>query len=487
MVPAGVAAPLAGVLTDRLPRRDVLLASLAVRAALLLVMAAAIAAAAPIAVVLALAALFTIASTAHKPAQAALIPTLAESPKQLAACNALWSAIDNAAFLVGALIGGALVALASVDFAFVVTALLYALAIVPVLGIARDRVPAYRADAGAAGALENWIGGFRATVRDRDLRLIVGFLSLSTLVEGAVDVLVVVVAIELLDLGGAGVGWLNAAWGLGGLVGGGFALSVLGRGRLTVGLASGGLMIGAALIVVAAVGSAPVAVAMLVLLGVGYALTEIAGLSLLQRLNSDQVLGRAFAVVESSYWITTGLGALAAPALVALLGPHGALLAVGACLPVVVALRWAALARFEADASVPEREFRALRDLPVFAPLPMATIENVARRVVGVRVEPGQVVIREGDRGCSFYVVAEGVLDVSRSEGTSAAVAGGDFFGEIALLRDIPRTATVTARSDALLYELERDAFMMAVSAHSCCAEAVRSVAELRVAGGHAS
>src|SRR4051812_6123464 len=154
MVPAGLAAPLAGVLSDRLPRRDVLIGSLAARAVLLVATAGAIAAGAPVAVVLALAAFFTIVSTAHKPAQAALIPTLAESPRQLAACNALWSAVDNAAFLVGSLIGGTLVALTSVEFAFAITALLYALALVPVLGIARDPVPDYRSGA-AAGAVEN--------------------------------------------------------------------------------------------------------------------------------------------------------------------------------------------------------------------------------------------------------------------------------------------------------------------------------------------
>jgi MFS family permease len=218
---------------------------------------------------------------------------------------------------------------------------------------------------------------------------------------------------------------------------------------------------------------------------VGYALIEVAGLSLLQRLNSDEVLGRAFAVMESSYWITTGLGALLAPALVSLLGSRGALLVVGACLPVAVAARWHALRRFEAQATVPEREFKALRALSVFAPLPMASVENVARRVAKVSVGAGEVVIREGDRGDSFYVVAEGMLDVESGNGV-AAMGCGDFFGEIALLRDIPRTATVTARSDALLYSLERDAFLLAVSAHPRSTEAANSVADARLAPGHA-
>ena len=208
--------------------------------------------------------------------------------------------------------------------------------------IARDEVPAYREATEDANPFRDAVVGFREIGRHRGLRLIVGFLSLSTFIEGAVDVLVVVVAIELLDLGGAGVGWLNAAWGLGGLLGGAAALSLLGRGRLAGGLAFGGLLVGVPLMLLALAVEPAVGAAMLVLLGVGYALIEIAGLSLLQRLTSEDVLGRAFAVVESSYWVTTGLGAMLAPAVVALLGARGALVAVGACMP---ARRGSALAR----------------------------------------------------------------------------------------------------------------------------------------------
>src|SRR4051812_27186578 len=145
MVPAGRAAPLAGVPADRRSRRDVLLLSLVARALILLAMAAAIVAAAPTWVVLAIGALFTIAATAHKPAQAALLPSLADTPHQLAASNAVWSAIDNAAFLIGSLIGGALIALASVQSAIAATAGLFAFAALPVARIARDSVPSYRA------------------------------------------------------------------------------------------------------------------------------------------------------------------------------------------------------------------------------------------------------------------------------------------------------------------------------------------------------
>src|SRR3954471_5639325 len=177
MVPAGLAAPLTGLLADRYPRRDVLLLSIVARAALLTATTAAVAADMPLAVVLVFAALFTIATTAHKPAQAALLPQLAETPRQLGASNALWSAIDNGAFLVGALIGGAVISGTSVETAFLVNACVFAVAALPVARIPRDPVPDYRAPTTELGALHGVVGGFREVWNHRGLRSLVGFLS----------------------------------------------------------------------------------------------------------------------------------------------------------------------------------------------------------------------------------------------------------------------------------------------------------------------
>ena len=232
MVPAGLAAPLAGVLADRYSRRDVLFGAIVARALILVGIGAAVAASAPVALVLALGALFTIVATAHRPAQAALLPSLVETPHQLAASNAVWSAIDNGAFLVGALLSGALIATTSMADAFFVTAGLFAVAAWPIARIERDPVPEYRAGAEHARPIADAVHGFREVARDSRLRLVVGVLAISTMVEGAIDVLVVLVAIEMLGLGGSGVGWLNACWGLGGVIGGAAALALLRRGRL---------------------------------------------------------------------------------------------------------------------------------------------------------------------------------------------------------------------------------------------------------------
>jgi MFS family permease len=481
MLPAGLAAPLAGVLVDRCARHDVVIGSLVAQAVALTAIAVAVVSGAPFAVVLGLAALFTVSSAAHRPAQAAILPALAQTPKQLGACNAVWSAIDNGAFLAGSLLGGTLIAIASVQAAFGATALLLALAVIPMALITRDPVPAHRHGSETEGALAQVLAGIRQVSAHRDLRLVVSFLTVATLVEGAVDVLVVVVAISLLGLAGDGVGWLNACWGAGGLFGGLAALGLLAHGRLAAGLAAGGLMVGVSLAMIAAFADPIVAGALLALLGVGYALIGAAGVSLLQRLSPDDLLGRAFAVVESAYWLATAAGAIIAPGIIALVGVRGALVALGAGLTFVVIVRSVALSRLEAGAVVPEREFRALRKLSVFAPLPIATVELLSRRVEHVRLEAGATVIREGDIGDRLYVIVEGRVGVEAAGRVLGVLGPGDVLGEIALLHSVPRTATATASADSLLFALGRDAFLLAIGAHASAHEAAERIATIRL------
>jgi MFS family permease len=283
-------------------------------------------------------------------------------------------------------------------------------------------------------------------------------------------------------MGAGGVGRLNAAWGVGGLVGGAVALGVLRRGRLSLGLAIGCVMAGTALAVIAVEPTPAVALVMLLVLGVGYAWVEVAGLTLMQRLVSDEVLARVFGVVESTYVATTGLGSVVAPLAVVLLGIEGALLAVGMLLPLLALVTWTRLARLEATTSVPERQFALLRSLPLFAPLALATVENLASRLIPVTVASGQQVIRQGDHGDRFYVIAEGRVTVE-CDGQPRRVEGpGEFFGEIALLRDVPRTATVHATEPGLLYALERETFVCGVTNNPRCVTAADDVIEARLA-----
>ena len=482
MLPAAFTAPVTSLLADRSSRRDVMVQATLVRSGCLALIAAAVAMSAPFALVLALAAVFTIASTAIKPAQAALLPTLARTPEQLAAANAVLTGIDNAGFLIGAVVGGSLVAHTSAELAFAVTAADCLLAGFLIHRIPHDPRPAHRDPLPGARLLREARSGLDTVAGDPKLRLIVGFLAATTFVEGAIDVLVVVAALELLDMGAGGVGWLNAAWGVGGLVGGAVALGVLRRGRLSLGLAAGCIMAGTALALIATWPHPPFALLMLLVLGVGYAWVEVAGLTLMQRLVSDEVLARVFGVVESTYVASTGIGAVVAPIAVAAFGIRGALVAVGALLPLLALATWTRLARFEATTEVPERQFALLRSLPLFAPLALATVENLASKLIPVTVAPGQEVIRQGDHGDRFYVIAEGQVAVECDGEPMRTEGPGEFFGEIALLRDMPRTATVHAMEPGLLYALERDTFVYGVTNNPRCVLAADDVIDARLA-----
>jgi predicted MFS family arabinose efflux permease len=310
--------------------------------------------------------MFTVAATAHKPAQAALLPHLAPDRSHQAAANALWTAIDNAAFVAGAVAGGLLVATLGTPAAFAACAVAFVTAAWVLAGVRRDprastfsRAPRER--------LHSPLEGVRTVARDRRLRLLVGVLSATTFVEGMIDVLVVVAALRLVDLGGAGVGWLNAAWGIGGLAGGAVALKLLADQRLRLALPAGGFLIGLPLTLLAGLPGPVTALAALTVVGVGYALVETAGITLLQRLSRDGVRARAFAVVESSYWLTTGTGAMLAPLLIAAVGLRGALVLTGSALPVLMLSRGAALMRLAAPTVTPPA--RAPREQRVLEPV----------------------------------------------------------------------------------------------------------------------
>jgi MFS family permease len=484
LLPAAVMAPVAASLADRHPRRDVLVRCSVARAACLAGTALVVAAEGPFALALVLAAGFSVAATAHRPAQASLLATLARTPQQLAAANAVLSAIDNAGFLLGALVGATLAAAWGADVAFAVMAAMYAAAAVAQRRVRRDPRPAPAAGPGAGRRAGGAVAGLRALLASPQLRLVVGAFGAATVVEGATDVLVVLIALDLLDLGRGGVGYLNAAWGVGGLAGSAVAAAALGRGRLALALCAGCVLMGACLAALGAWPEALLVFALIAVLGVGLAVAETAEITLLQRLIPDDVLGRAFGVVEGVSVAATGVGALLAPVLVAALGIRGALIALGATLTALAIALWPRLSRFEAAAPVGEQEFRLLREVPFLAPLALATVESLAQRAACVPMGVGETVIRQGDVGDRFYVIADGEVEVSTDGRRRRRSSAGDFFGEIALLRDVPRTATVVATAPGTLLVVERGDFLAAVTGLPRSTEAAGAVVRGRLEAG---
>ena len=439
-VPPAVLAPWIALLVDRSSRVAALRVSCAVRASGMAAASVAVSTGAPLPVVLAAVVVVTVADTAHRPAQAALLPGLARTPAELARANTAWSVLDSAGFLVGSLLVGVLVAGAGPEAACWVCTALFTTALAGTCTLRVD--PACPVTAATGGT--HVLGGLRVLRRDRRLRLLVGSYGVDMLAQGVLDVLLVVAAIELLGLGAQGAGWLSAAWGAGALLAGVVAGMLLRRGRAATTLLLGFASAGAALVVVGAVPVPAVALALLAVFGVGSGLIEIAHLNLTQRLVPPALLGRVYGVQEVIDVATTALGGIAATGLVVLLGVPGALVAVGAVLPVVALVLRRPL-RALVPERVPEREFALLRGLEVLAPLPVASIEALALRARVEHLDAGAVLVAPRH---VLLVVVDGVLDVV-VDGVGRQVQG---VGERA---DLP-TATVRARTPVTLLAVDR-------------------------------
>jgi MFS family permease len=460
-LPGAPVAPFLAHVADRYPRRSVLLATNALRAVTMAAIAVAVHADAGIGAVYALAALLAIVGPSYKPAQAAMFPLLARTPSELSSANVAASMLLNLAFLVGSVAGGVLLTVTSTATVLGGVAAMFAVSLIFLARITPDRRPRVEPDTRSE---HETLAGFRVVREHPEVRELVSLLSALTLVEGAIDALVVVAALSFLDIGESGAGFLWAAWGAGAIWGGAVALGLLSRNRLTLGLTAGSIALGGTIALTGIVSAAVLAAATLAGAGGGYVLVEIAANTLLQRLAPDHVLARVFGVVETLYLVSVGLGAAAAALLVDLLGARGALVSVGSLMPLMILLRRSHLSRLEAGAPVPGREYGLLRHNRIFAPLPVATTERLARNLVEVRPEEGAEVITQGDLGHRYYVIAEGEFDAFEDGVHQRTMGPGDGFGEIALLRDIPRTATVRAQAGAVLLALEREAFVEAVT-----------------------
>ncbi|HEX2292279.1 MAG TPA: MFS transporter [Gaiellaceae bacterium] len=476
-LPSAAASPFAAVLGDRYRRERVIVTAELTRAALLAVTTVVVLSDGPAIAVYLLAGLVAIAYSAVRPAQAALLPTVARTPQELTAANVTSSTIESLGIVGGPAIGGILLAATSEEVVFGAAAAAFLLSAALVSRVRVETQPEARER--REGVFREFSAGFVTLFRERGLRVLVFLLVSQTLVAGALNVLIVVTALQLLELGEEGVGFLNSAVGIGGLAGAVVSAALIGR-RLSSNFIAGIFLWG---IPIALIGLFPYpgpTLVFLALVGLGNTLVDVSAFTLLQRAVPDEVLARVFGAVQGLWVATIGIGSILAPALIAAVDIRGALLVTGALLPVLAIGFRRRLAVLDA-APLPERELALLRAIDLFAPLPQPILESLAQATKTVRLAPGEEIFRQGDLGDRYYVVAGGEVEVV-VDGRVVNVTGpGGYFGEIALLRDVPRTATVRANGEVELLALDREDFIAAVTGHAASIETADSVIATRL------
>jgi MFS family permease len=480
MLPAALIAPFAASLGDRF-RRERFLLAIAIVGCVALAGSAAAFFAGSVVLVFAFAAVIGLATTLVRPALQALLPSLAGTPKQLIAANSATSTLEGLGTLVGPLVAGVLVSLMDVGLVFVVGAAAFfgaaaLLARVRVEGLIRLK------DVTDGNTLGLLLGGFRTVVRRPRPRLLVALIFAQTLVRGCLNVLIVVAAFRVLDAGAAAVGYMTAAFGLGGLIGA-LAAFALERRRLAVTFGVALVFWGLPIVLLAPWSALGAALLLLAIVGAANSIEDVAVFTLIQRIVPDDVLTRVLAVVWGLAMGGVAIGSIAAPLLVSAVGPQAAFVAVGAILPVSALLASTRLRAIDQEAASPAVELELIDSVAMFEPLPLAAKEQMAGALVSVSAAAREVVVRVGEPGHRFYIVGDGELEVV-ADGVRKDIGRGDHFGEIALLRDVPRTATVTALRDSQLYALERDDFLAAVTGHPGAHAAGEALVEERL-GGH--
>jgi predicted MFS family arabinose efflux permease len=485
MLPSALIAPFATAVADRIRRDRVLIWIGVIRSAALGAAAVVMAVDLSVLFVYVLAVLATIPFTAFRPAHSALLPALCETPTELTAANASRGLLDSASALLGPLLAALLLDVSGPEAVFVLTAGLSLWSALLVGLIDYEPAPRETPPAPIRVAADT-AEGLRAIAAQLDVTMLFGLGAVQAVTRGALNVFVVVVAIELLETGEPGVGVLTAAIGVGAVVGSLGASVLVGSRRLAAYTGVGIALWGAPLVLIGVFPAELLALVMLAIIGAGNALVDLGYFTLFPRLMPDEVLARVFGALESLVALAVGIGSILTPLLIHFFDIRGALVAIGLMTPAIVALTWSHLVRVDAGLGAQADVIERLRKVTMLRPLPVSTIEHLARSVREESVMPGETVIEQGQVGESFYVIVAGEVEVRANGRLLRVLSDGDSFGEIALLRDVPRTTTVRARTPVALYVLARSQFVPTVSGYSASAAEAETVVETRLAASAA-
>lgn len=461
LVPAAAAAPALAAVADRGSPARLLIAGYVAQAIGMGATVTAIILDQPLAAYAA-AVLAAISVVTTRPAQTALLPQVAAGPEDLTAANIALGWAENAGVVVAGLLAAVLLTTAGPAGVLSVTtalAVVSAAVVSPLRDTMADVADGHRSTISVAMA-------GRLLVASGAPRSLAALLSGQWVVMGALDVLYVVLAVDVLHLGQGWVGYLQTAFGIGGVAAGAVTANLLGR-RLSSPILASGLLLGAALAATALEPGSALTVLLLTAVGASRAVLDVAGRTLLQRAVPVTVLGGVFGVLEGLSMAGLAAGSLAVPLLIAAGGESAALLGIGVILPVAVLVNAGSLRHFEAGTPAPTAKIALLKGVPLFGGLPPPVLEGLAGALQERNLPAGVALLREGEPGQHYYIIGSGSLEVRQDGRRLRQVGAGEAVGEIALLRDIPRTATVTTTTASTVYQLDREPFLAAVTGHA--------------------
>ncbi|MFD1948510.1 MFS transporter [Nocardioides aestuarii] len=480
LVLGALTTPLGALLADRWPRKRLMMLTDGVRALLVTVAAVFVALDVLPLVVFVCATLASLLASPFLIAQRSLLPSLARTPAELSAANGVHSTIDSLAAFVGPALAAALLVATDVPVVLMANVLTFLWSLALVSRISTDGAPGRGgagtdearsgAESGAddpatEGFVKETLAGFVLIGRDRVLLLTTLQVSLQTVVAGALPVLLVVMADDILGSPDTGFGLLNAVIGVGSVVGGVLAIARASRPTLGRDLTVGVVMWSLPLLLVSLWPTGLSCLIAAALIGIANPLVDVNLDTILQRIAPDELLGRVFGAVESCFIATMAVGALLVPLLLQVTSLRTTLVVIAIPVGLLALVGLPAMIRFDARMVEPPG-LALVRGLDLFAPLDPATTEQLARSLEERRYDRGDVLVREGEPSDLFYVVASGRVEVTQAGRVLREESVGEYFGEIGLLRDVPRTATVTALEPTVVVTLARAAFLEAVSGH---------------------
>ncbi len=468
MVPTFFIVPVVASLESRVPRRRLLLGSLVAGGIAATAAAAVLFVSGPVEALYLAAAVLAAATGVLWAVMASLLPSLARTPEELVGGNVAATAVEGLGGLAGPLVASVLLVVGGPTLIATAASLVFLLALAAAAGIHPGPVQSHPAGtgrgAGTRPLFHEATEGLRTLWSLPGPRLVSLGVVVQTFVRGALGVLIVVLAFGVLGTGDAGVALLTAAIGLGGLLGSGLAAGI------TVGRSLGSLFAvalvawGIPIALIAPVPTTLVALMMLTVVGISNAVVDVAGYGLLQGCIPDRQRTAGLGALRALVSLGMAAGSVAASVLLSFADAQQVLVVIGLLLPVMVLVLWPRWRSLDDRLLVSRELVETLRRCPIFVPLTLAQLEQLAAGTLRVRFDAGAAIITEGEVGDAFYLIDEGTADVTIAGQPRNTMGPGDSFGEIALVRRVPRTATVTATSALMVYRIEGSTFVSAIT-----------------------